>query len=195
MTSSARNDQDWDRTAHVLASMLEQATTLDDVAISHLRDELALLDGWPGQTLGDGLPGGSYDPTKDLTPVERVAHVRHLVETQIRQIVDDREAVRQVILSYVFGLQRAVRMRGLSDIVAEIRGIRLCDGTQFEGSHLPWTKHSRRPENGWFDPSCRDVADESGLCPACKIRERRWRAAHGLNPRTNNTSQPPRTPA
>ncbi len=62
----------------------------------------------------------------------------------------------------------------------------LCDGRPFEGSDKAWVPHSRAHDNGWHDPLCVDVADESGLCVRCKVRERRWRAEHGLRPRNRN---------
>lgn len=57
----------------------------------------------------------------------------------------------------------------------------LCDGRNYTGADLTWTPHARDDANGWHDPTCRDGAGRSHLCPACLVRMNRWRERHGLD--------------
>lgn len=59
-------------------------------------------------------------------------------------------------------------------------GQALCDGRNYSGFDIPWTPHSRDPRNGWGDPTCREGAGRSKLCPACLVRMNRWRTEHDL---------------
>lgn len=53
-----------------------------------------------------------------------------------------------------------------------------------DGALIPYTPHSRDDDNGWADPDCRNfAAGYAPLCDACAQRERRWRRAHGYQPR------------
>lgn len=160
-------------------------------AVDGLRGWLDDLDGYPTRTAADRCER-SADPINDLTSVERTAHARRLVSSHLAQLIDDHTAVGQLIDSYRHDV---IRTRDLlvsaTRLVADTTGRRLCDGSGFEGADLPWTKWSRDPENGWFNPLCVDHADDSGLCDTCRPREARWRRRHGLRPRTNNAPLPP----
>lgn len=161
-------------------------------AVDGLRSWLDDLDGYPTRTLTDGLPRSTTDVLETLTSVERSAEARWLVSSHLAQLVDDHTAVGQLIDSYRHDL---VRTRDLlvsaTRLIADTTGRRLCDGSGFEGADLPWTKWSRNPDNGWFNPLCVDPADDSGLCDTCRPREARWRRRHGLQPRANNAPLPP----
>ena len=174
---------------------LDLLATLTAEALDHIARELVITDGYASRTMSDGMPsahaihglttgrGDDNDP-QTLTPVEQAAHARWTLTAERDQIRDDIDAVIQLVDSLGRVVYRAVRLR------APIEGPKQCDGRDFAGSAYPWVQHSRDEMNGWLDPTCRDAADTSGLCPRCRIRERRWREANGLTPREANASTP-----
>jgi hypothetical protein len=167
--------------------MLATASYINDLlatqvqnALRHIANEMHLLDGYPTSTLSDGIPTGS----SEATSVERALMARQGIQDRLALIRRDADA-----------LTRAAH--ALGQLCQKVLGERLprfdvpqCDGRDYEGSHLPWVPHSRDPANGWYDPKCTEAADESGLCPRCRIRERRFRQEHDLAPRASNVATP-----
>lgn len=172
------------------ATQLREAAEIVPLIVADLTTTIGDLDGYPTRTMSDGQPHG----TTDSTPVERIASVRHATSTQLAQLIDDVTAVGQAVQSLVFGLRHAgdIRRQAAASL-ALIEGLALCDGRNFEGAEIPWVRHARLDAgNGWYDPGCVWIADESGLCGKCRPRERRWREHHQLAPRDMNTPHPTR---
>lgn len=134
--------------------------------LAHLRRELAIVDGWGGATMSDGMPRGS----SDLTGVERAADARLTIGQHLAQIEDDLNAVCSLIDSLGHTLERASRLRApekpLDAPVA-------CRDAQ----------PGRDGALEWGDPLCTSLAVKAGLCSACYQRERRWRLEHDLSER------------
>ena len=169
-----------DSRLHRLATRIHETTApLTTQAAEHIRRELRQADGYPTSTLGDGMPKGATTSTV----VERTAQARHhlgMVRTELDDMI-------VTIETFIEDLERMSRT---------ILGVRVptpnrCDGRPFEGATIPWVRYSHNPANGWLDPGCGDAADQTGLCPACRIRERRWRDAHNLPARTNTQDTTP----
>ena len=59
----------------------------------------------------------------------------------------------------------------------------LCDGRArgYDGHQLAWSPQAKGPDRGWHDPTCRDIAGPTGLCPRCLVRMNRWRGANRLD--------------
>jgi hypothetical protein len=172
-----------------LARTLETLAWRDTAVRDHLAEELALLDGQPARSGGGGRRGvGSV-----ADPAGNIALARQHVSNMLANLADDRDAIGQLIRSYAHDLDQAARLRAGTDTAAELDGVRYCDGTHLAGAEHLWQRYGRTPENGWFDPSCRDIADgDDVLCDRCRIRERRWRDRNGLPLRANNTPEPTR---
>lgn len=149
------------------------------IAATHQLRIINLSDGWP--TKGNN-PGRSNDTTS-TTERAAIATVDGDHEaTQARAVIEDiRDWWTGLRIMLADGARLAARYTPVDRQTAT-----LCDGRPFEGSEAAWVPHSRSDQNGWHDPLCVDVADESGLCVRCKVRERRWRAAHGMRPRNRN---------
>ncbi len=128
--------------------------------------------------LRSGLAGGGHgsgisDPTA-AAALPGINGYRDDAQARI-----DRETMRDDITA----LSHMARdMRNMITRLAAPGGhaVPLCDGRNYEGHGIPWTPHSRDDHNGWSDPTCRDGAGRSKLCPACLIRMNRWRERHGL---------------
>lgn len=178
--------------AHQLEQLARQVTE----AVDHVNRELAIADSYPTQVVGASLPTGTgfapvcrcealgtdgcdvCTPVK-LSPTERAAERRIRFESDRVQVDDDIRCIEETIASLSKTCRSLIGTR-------LVHGVQRCDGRPYEGSDVLWTPHSRDPENGWYDPTCADAADESSLCAACRIRERRWRDKHGLQPRRTN---------
>jgi hypothetical protein len=149
-------------------------------ALEHVAREERVTDGYPATASGNGATCGTA--TAELTSVERAADARYRLRSIREEIRDDLLALE-------------LRADALGKLCRETLGYRapapaLCDGRSFAGAELPWTPHSHDPRNGWHDAACRDAADDSGLCPKCRVRERRWRDRNGLEPRAANAPAP-----
>lgn len=169
------------------ALALQQIAPLVTTALQILNRSERELDGHKTRTLSDGMPQG----TSELTLVERAVEARWQVAAQRAQLLEDLETLEQqanAVIAVVYG---SLRMHA-PDLLAPPP--KRCDGREFAGARLRWVPHSRAPENGWFDPLCADPADDSGLCPRCRIRERRWRTDHGMAPRLANAPMPAQQP-
>lgn len=151
------------------AAALERTAVLVTMALIHVHRELLVLDGYPAATMSDGTPRGSAA----LTSVERVAAARVSLRMQRDAILDMIDAIASL----------AARLREVCTTTLGTRpriDVPRCDGRTFEGAAVAWVPYSHDPHNGWHDPTCQDAADDSMLCPRCRLRERRWRDEHGL---------------
>lgn len=176
------------RTAWLLE---HQAASLATLALQHIREELTIVDGY-GSAGGDQLrvTGGGprimvradddcpHDELFPVTGVEAAMFARHALTSERERIRDDAEAIVTMVGDFVRSLRRTLGDR-VPRTIPE-----LCDGKAkgYEGHQLPYTPHSRDPQNGWHRPECRDAADASGLCPPCLQRMERWRREHGYAP-------------
>jgi hypothetical protein len=173
-----------------LARTLERLAWRDTAVREHIGDELALLDGHASRGGGGGrVTGGGAIPR----PVETAAFAREQLTNMLQNLADDRDAIGQLVRSFQHDLEQAARLRGGTDTRALADDVRLCDGTVLTGSDVRWERYSRDPDNGWFDPDCRDLTDgDDVLCARCRPRERRWRLRRGLPLRAANTPEPTR---
>jgi len=156
-------------------------------AASDFTDTLRLLieardsvDSLPARTLSDGMPRGSSDDTS----VERALDRRYEYAEGIDQLQDDREAVRQVVASFIHTINH---YRGV--VVRPVPEAKLCDGAGIAGAHLEWTPHARGEDNGWRDPQCTGIATHGPLCARCSVRAGRWRRERGLPPLAGSEPQ------
>lgn len=179
------------QTARQLEHLAEQTT----LALEHIRVELTLADSYPTQVPGAspatatgnaavcrcaerGWDGCDVCTPVTLTPAERGADARWRLQKKA-----------DTITATIGDLETLAAK--LSDVCRTTIGVRLahvprCDGRGLEGSELPYTPYSQDPRNGWHRADCSDAADNSGLCPACRVREARWRRENGLPPRRTN---------
>jgi hypothetical protein len=181
-----------------MAHTLEQLARQDIETQDHIRRELRIADGYPTKTPGASLATASgrepqpHNPDCDgcdlchpvtLTATERAA------DTRLRL-----EDTRTAINTHLTTIERT--LDALARLYRQAAGTRVpapvlrCDGRGLEGSDLLWTPHSRDPHNGWYSPHCADAADNSRLCPACRVREARWRRENNKQPRTSNAGVP-----
>ncbi len=156
-----------------LSQYLETQATRYSEAVYHLHHAEEDIDGLPTRTLADGMPHGATEDTS----VERAALARYEVRSRREQVRDDLTALVDIARSFGRVIDTTIQM------FAPRPEAPRCDGREFSGAALAYVPHSRDPGNGWRDPSCKAFADASGLCPACRARERRWRAENGLPPR------------
>lgn len=151
--------------------LLQLSRALEDLAydtartLEHVTRELRDLDGHKAATLGGG-PARTYDPTTDLTLVERIANARFDLTSTRDQIRDDILTLETLIASYRHVLDRGLRHR------APTTAGRYCDGRNLPGSDLRWTPNAHG-NNGWFDPACRRPTMTT-LCDRCEKRYARW---------------------
>lgn len=112
-----------------------------------------------------------------VTSVEAIVMRGEMMRDRREEVRDRLDGIITAINSLNDMLRRDLRNTGVLRKVPA-----LCDGVAkgYEGHQLAWTPHSRDERNGWHSPSCRDAADESGLCPACLLRMNRWRSRNGL---------------
>jgi hypothetical protein len=156
-----------------LAWLIEQqAAPLATLTLEHVRDELAIIDGFPAAG-GDQVRVSGIGPR---STVEAAMMARHNLTGAREQMRDDIATLETMVADFVHMLRSTLGDR-VPRYIPEP-----CDGKArgYEGHELPWTPHSRDPHNGWHDPACRDAADESGLCTRCKPRMNRWRREHGF---------------
>lgn len=144
-------------------------------ALERIKAELDELDGYSSG--GDGDARGASEHTQPEAFMLRRWHWTNSKEDLRDAIanIEDAVAHHSHICARILGLDR--------------EEVRLCDGRSYEGAEVAWTPYSRDQANGWHDPLCQDAADASGLCAACRIRERRWRLANGLQPRKHTIAE------
>lgn len=129
----------------------------------------AIRSGWGGGSSGSGIS----DPTA-AAALPGIDGYRDDARARL-----DREQLRDDIGAAL------TMARDLRNMVTRIAGYghegqALCDGRNYTGAEVTWTPHARDEANGWHDPTCRDGAGRSKLCPACLVRMNRWRERHGL---------------
>lgn len=169
------------------ALALQQIAPLVTTALQVLERSERELDGYKTRTLSDGLPQGE----SELTLVERAVEARWQVAAQRAELLEDLDNLERHANELIAVIYASLRMHAPDLLTPPAKR---CDGRDFAGSRLRWVPHSRDPDNGWFDPLCADAADDSGLCPRCRIRERRWRKDHGMEPRLANAPMPAQQP-
>lgn len=152
------------------ANLAGQAVTACNERIKAADDERA---GIRSGLAGPGAGSGVSDPTF-AAALPGINGYRDDYQAKM-----DREQLRDDITA-IWHLARDVRnlVTRLANPNREAQA--LCDGRGYSGFDIPWTPHSRDPHNGWSDPTCRDGAGRSKLCPACLIRMNRWRTEHDL---------------
>ncbi len=172
--------------------LCETAAPMTTRAVSHIANVINGNDGYPSATMGDGSRSSDATSVTERAALHAVEdgsdggrkHEVYLAKVRREDIRDLRHAIVTQIRDYVRLLGYSLPQDDRKQIAM------LCDGQGFEGAELPWLPNSRDERNGWHDPTCVDMADESKLCPKCKIRERRWRARNGLEPRKTNMPEP-----
>lgn len=178
--------------AHQLELLAKQVTE----AVEHVRMELAIADSYPTQTPGASTPTSTgearqcatkrLDPPQPcpgcdvcmpvaLTPTERGAEERWRLTCKREDIRDDITCIEETIASLAKTCRETIGTR-LAHSVPR------CDGRPYEGSDVLWVPHSRDPNNGWYDPTCTEVANASGMCNRCQVRCDRSRRERGLPP-------------
>ncbi len=165
-------------------------TTVGDAltaAATHQLHIINLADGWPARGNSAGRGGGTTSTTEHaaIALCDDDADYRHEASRAKSAIEDMRDWWSALRIMLADG----ARLAAIHRPKAERADAMLCDGRQFEGSEMAWVPHSRAHDNGWHDPLCMDIADDSGLCDRCKVRERRWRVDHGMQPRKRNSAQ------
>ncbi len=163
-----------------LARLMEILATKSAEALEHLAHERLAIDSWPATTMGNG---GSRSADR-TTPVERAALAVTDIDAKMAQIIDDMRAVASVASSAMVVINDALGYR-VPASERKTSEVRLCDCSERDGAKLPYTPHSREPNNGWSDPTCRMPAARGALCEACYVRERRWRLANGFPMRSD----------
>ncbi len=168
-----------------------QTALLVTLLLDKIRREVdGLHDGWPTKggdqvrVSGAGarvrVEQDEHGPAEDVpvTGVERAAMARFRAGTLKEEL---RDRLDGVVVSLT-ELDRWLRLHLGNDLPRHIPS--LCDGKAkgYEGVALAWVPHSREPDNGWHDPTCRDAAGPTGLCDACLVRMERWRRRQGLAP-------------
>lgn len=157
-------------------------------AMRSYAEQMAHLDGHPSAGDFEPVSGGGTDATSVEAAMMRRYQLRADKE-QLRDWLQLMEETRQAIHRICL---RIIQHRA-DDIEPDTLPrfeVTLCDGRRFEGAHIPWVPYSRDEDNGWHDPTCVDPADESGLCPKCRVREARWRRRNGIPERANNSTAP-----
>ena len=144
------------------ATLLDRLASSYPSALSHLARELHILDGQPSIASGAGVIRGATD-VEALTAVERVAERRIRFSTEIDTLIEDAQAVVDMVHALAHMIDRAVGLR------APVEVARCRDS-------LP----GRDGAIDWGDPTCEEIPAKAGLCSACYQRERRWRIAEGL---------------
>lgn len=141
---------------------------------------------------------GSGDPTKErvsgggrmvLVPADDHGPAEMIPVTSVEaaamrtdSVRELREAVRDKINAVVAEVQE------LDDLCRRIAGPQarelppICDGRArgYDGHMLAWAPQAKGPNRGWHDPTCRDIAGPTGLCPRCLVRMNRWRSDNDL---------------
>jgi hypothetical protein len=147
------------------AVLLDRLASSYPSALSHLARELHILDGQPSSASGAGVIRGSND-IEALTAVERVADRRIRFSTEIDTLVEDAQAVVDMVHALAHMINRAVGLR------APVEVARCRDS-------LP----GRDGALDWGDTTCEEIPAKAGLCSACYHREYRWRRSNGLGAR------------
>lgn len=171
---------------------LAALATVGEALMAAAAHQLAIIranDGWPARS---GDSGRSNDTTSSTERTalaladDRADNEAHEAAKAKSAVEDMRDWWGGLRIMLADGSRLAARHRPKAE---RIEGM-ICDGRPFEGSEIAWTPHSRAHDNGWHDPLCVDIADDSGLCLRCRARERRWREAHGKPQRKRNSYQP-----
>lgn len=168
--------------------IITQGAPLLHQALRSWAEQMAHLDGHASVGAGEPVSGGG----KEATSVEAAMMRRYQLRSDKEQLRDWLILMDETRVAIARICHRIISRR-MDDQDAEplpVVEVKLCDGRAFEGAHLPWVPHSRDEHNGWHDPTCMDPADESGLCPKCRLREGRWRRRNGFPERANNATRP-----
>ena len=155
-------------------------------AAAHQLSIIHTVDGWPPRGEGGGRGADTTSTTERAALAladDRAAGEAHEAANAKNAIEDMRDWWAGLRIMLADGSRLAARHRPKAERIAGM----ICDGRPFEGSEVAWVPHSRASDNGWHDPLCVDVADDSGLRVRCKARARRWRAAHGQPTRKRNS--------
>lgn len=152
--------------------------------LEHVSEELAAISHYPGQSTNPVSGGGLSIKVLDengqpdripVTSVEAaVFHGTHWREA--REDLRDRLDGLEVAINE---LNRFCRRKLGTRLPRHI--VELCDGRDYDGAKLPWVPYSHDPANGWIDPTCREAAGYSGLCPTCLKRMNAWRERNNLH--------------
>lgn len=123
------------------------------------------------------VPADDHGPA-EMVPVTSVEAAAMRTDS-VRAL---REAVRDKIDAVV------AEVKELDDLCRRIAGPQardlppICDGRArgYDGHMLAWSPQAKGPNRGWHDPTCRDIAGPTGLCPRCLVRMNRWRSDNDL---------------
>lgn len=174
--------------AHRLSTQTSPLVTLALVTIRRELDDRAPYvgggDSSKPRVSGGGrtvwVPEDEHGPGESVpvTSVEAAALAHeHTLATQ-EEVCDRLDGIIIAVQSFDRFLRTIVGDTGQA--VPEV-----CDGSArgYEGHQLAWVARSGPAgDNGWHDPTCRQIADSTGLCVTCKQRMNRWRTRHGLTP-------------
>ena len=153
-----------------LARLVENLATIYPDAIDRCHLLAADHDGYPTQAIGASPPSGRTpdipeDEQVKLDAVERAVAAREHWTNHRLDLEAGLRLVTVTIHDMIGACHKALRG------AVEIQGPKLCD------------PHGREGAIEWADYTCRKSAVKAGLCDPCYQRERRWRIAHGLDPR------------
>ncbi len=167
---------------------LDTVGTALTAAVTHQLKIVATVDGWPSRGADTGRSSDSTSTTERaaIALLGGMGEREHEASRAKGAIEDIRDWWTGLRIYLADGARLAARHRAPH----EKHNVLLCDGRQFEGSEIAWVPHSRAHDNGWCDPLCYEAADASGLCVRCRVRERRWRQAHGKPARKRNAYEP-----
>ena len=113
----------------------------------------------------------------------------HIPATSVEAAVMRTDSVRELreeLRDRIDGI--VVAVASLDDFCRHIAGPQaadlppICDGRArgYDGHMLAWAPQAKGPNRGWHDPTCRDIAGPTGLCPRCLVRMNRWRSDNDL---------------
>lgn len=177
--------------------LVEVAAPLTTEALAYIANVINGNDGYPSSTMGDGSRSSDATSTTERTALRALDDGRDDAGRQAAKAHEiwtmkcKREDIRDLRNSIVTQIRDYLQLCE-SVLPRDRRPVARCDGRGFEGSNVPWIPHSRDERNGWHDATCVEAADDSGLCPKCRVRERRWRTKMGLKPRATNAAVGPR---
>lgn len=157
-----------------------QAAPLTTLALGVVNDRIAGIDGRPVSAWGaEGSRSSDTTSSTERAAIRRVDLARETRE----ELRDRRDGILISIDNYIRFCREIVASGSPVDRpVAVLCGdYAALDMRPWEGHHLAWTPHSRDQRNGWQDPTCRQAAGRSGLCPRCLQRMNRWRRDNGLH--------------
>jgi hypothetical protein len=166
MTVTAKPNQRLSRLGWTLE---HQAAVLHTAALDQIATDLNFIDGHPPTGEQLHISGGG-----DTSTVEAAAMRTADLNAHATKIRNSATALEHAVYNHMELCRRTVTA------VPAAANATLCDGRRYEGQHLTWTPHSRDDNNGWNDPTCRDIAGPTGLCDACRLRMNNWRRRNNL---------------